>query len=155
MATRREGSDGRVVPHGRRKTVRTARRERGGKATTASEQAGQRDLLPETADRPRGAVPGTETGQPAPSVRYAVPKSRNTLEEPLPAMTMEAVKNHGNLICAFEEVAQNRGAPGPDGRSIDEVRKHLGELLPALRFRSVRYCIIRLLPDAPSRAART
>jgi len=25
----------------------------------------------------------------------------------------------------------------------------------ALRFRSVRYCIIRLLPDAPSRAART
>ena len=41
--------------------------------------------------------------------------------------------NHGNLICAFEEVAQNRGAPGPDGRSIDEVRKHLGELLPALR----------------------
>ena len=25
----------------------------------------------------------------------------------------------------------------------------------ALRFRSVRYCIVRLLPDAPSRAART
>jgi group II intron reverse transcriptase/maturase len=48
-------------------------------------------------------------------------------------MTMEGVANHGNLIGAFEEVAQNRGAPGPDGRSIDEVRKHLGELLPALR----------------------
>jgi retron-type reverse transcriptase len=50
-------------------------------------------------------------------------------------MTMEAVANHGNLICAFEEVAQNRGAAGPDGRSIDEVRKHLGELLPVLRRR--------------------
>jgi group II intron reverse transcriptase/maturase len=62
-----------------------------------------------------------------------VPKSRNTLEEILPAMTMEAVTSNGNLICAFEEVAQNRGAPGPDGRSIDEVRKHLGELLPVLR----------------------
>jgi RNA-directed DNA polymerase len=55
------------------------------------------------------------------------------LEAILPAMTMEAVANDGNLICAFEEVAQNRGAPGPDGRSIDEVRRHLGELLPALR----------------------
>jgi group II intron reverse transcriptase/maturase len=62
-----------------------------------------------------------------------VPKSRNTLEEILPAMTMEAVANNGNLICAFEEVAQNRGAPGPDGRSITEVRAHLGELLPTLR----------------------
>jgi group II intron reverse transcriptase/maturase len=62
-----------------------------------------------------------------------VPKSRNTLGETLPAMTMEAVTNHGNLICAFEEVAQNRGAPGPDGRSIDEVRNHFDELLPVLR----------------------
>ena len=133
MTTRREESDGRVVPEGRRKAVPTARGGRGGKATTASEQAGQRDLFPETADSPQGAVPGTETGQPAPSVRHAVPKSRNTLEVPLPAMTMEAVTNNGNLICAFEEVAQNRGAPGPDGRGIDEVRKHVGELLPALR----------------------
>ena len=133
MTMRREESDGRVVPEGRRKAVPSARNPRGGKATTASEQAGQRDLFPETADSPQGAVPGTETGQPAPSVRSAVPKSRNTLEVPLPAMTMEAVANYGNLICAFQEVAQNRGAPGPDGRSIDEVRKHLGELLPALR----------------------
>ena len=133
MAMRREESDGRVVPHGRRKAVPTAHRARGGKATTASKRAGQRDLFLETADSPQGAVPGAETGQPAPSARYAVPQSRNTLEAPLPAMTMEVVANHGNLICAFEEVAQNRGAPGPDGRSIDEVRKHLGELLPALR----------------------
>jgi RNA-directed DNA polymerase len=133
MTTRREESDGRVVPEGRRKAVPPACNPRRGKATTASEQAGQRDLFPETADSPQGAVPGTETGQPAPSARYAVPKSRNTLEVPLPAMTMEAVANNGNLICAFEEVAQNRGAPGPDRRSIDDVRKHLGDLLPALR----------------------
>lgn len=133
MTRRREESDGRAVPEGRRKAVPSARNPRRGKATTASEQAGQRALFPETADSPQGAVPGTETGPPAPSVRYAVPKSRNTLGEPLPAMTMEAVTSHGNLISAFEEVAQNRGAPGPDGRSIDEVCKHLGELLPALR----------------------
>ena len=51
----------------------------------------------------------------------------------LPAMTMEEVASDENLIRAFGEVAQNRGAPGPDGRSIDEVRTHLGELLPVLR----------------------
>lgn len=72
MTTRREESDGRVVPEGRRKAAPPARNRRGGKATTASEQAGQRDLFPETADSPQGAVPGTETGQPAPCVRYAV-----------------------------------------------------------------------------------
>ncbi len=133
MATRREESDGRIVPEGRRKAVPTARRERGGKATTASEHAGQRDLFLETADSPQGAVPGARTGQPAPRVRYAVPKSRNTPGETLRAMTMEEVASEENLIRAFGEVAQNRGAPGPDGRSIDEVREHLDELLPVLR----------------------
>jgi group II intron reverse transcriptase/maturase len=62
-----------------------------------------------------------------------VPPSRTTLAVSVPAMTMEVVANDGNLICAFEEVAQNRGAPGPDGRSIAEVRKHLRVLLPTLR----------------------
>ncbi len=133
MAKRREESDGRVLPEGRRKAVPTAHRERGGKATTASEQAGQRNLFLETADSPQGAVPGTGTGQPAPPARYAVPKSRTTPGKTLPAMTMEEVASDENLIRAFGEVAQNRGAPGPDGRSIDEVRKHLGELLPVLR----------------------
>jgi hypothetical protein len=112
------------TPPGRRKAVPTARTTRGGKAATASEQAGQWDLFPETADSPQGAVPGTETGRPAPSARYAVPKSRNTPGETLPAMTMDEVANDGNLIGAFEEVAQNRGAPGPDGQSVDEVHEH-------------------------------
>jgi RNA-directed DNA polymerase len=130
---RREESDGRVVPHGRRKTVPTALCARGGKATTASERAGQRDLFLETADSPRGAVPGAATGQPAPAVRYAVPKSRHTPGVTLPAMTMEEVASEENLRRAFGEVAQNRGAPGPDGRSIAEVRAHLATLLPTLR----------------------
>ena len=108
---RREESDGRVVPHGRRKAVPTAPRARGGKATTASERAGQRDLFLETADSPQGAVPGARTGQPAPRVRYAVPKSRHTPGVTLPAMTMEEVASDENLRRAFEEVAQNRGAP--------------------------------------------
>ncbi|MGH2400950.1 MAG: group II intron reverse transcriptase/maturase, partial [bacterium] len=72
---------------------------------------------------------------PAPSARYAVPKSSTPPGETLPAMTMDEVASDGNLIRALGEVAQNRGAPGPDGRSIDEVRKHLGERLPVVRLR--------------------
>ena len=132
---RREESDGRVVPDGRRKAVPIAHGERGGKATTASEQAGQQHLFLETADRPQGAVPGTRTGQPATRARHAVPKSRNTSGVTLPAMTMEEVANDDNLRSAFAVVAQNRGAPGADGRSIVEVRAHLHELLPVVRRR--------------------
>jgi len=50
----------------------------------------------------------------------------------LPAMTMEEVARDENLIRAFAEVARNRGAPGPDGQSIDDVRRHMDELLPVL-----------------------
>jgi retron-type reverse transcriptase len=30
-------------------------------------------------------------------------------------------------------VASNRGAPGPDRQSIEEVREHLSEIVPTLR----------------------
>jgi RNA-directed DNA polymerase len=48
-------------------------------------------------------------------------------------MTMEEVASEENLRRAFGAVARNRGAPGPDGRSIDEVREHLEELIPRVR----------------------
>ena len=47
-------------------------------------------------------------------------------------MTMEEVAREENLKVAFERVATNDGAPGPDRQTIDEVRKHLGTILPAL-----------------------
>jgi group II intron reverse transcriptase/maturase len=37
-----------------------------------------------------------------------------------------------NLEKAFEKVASNRGAPGPDRQSIEDVREHLDELWPEL-----------------------
>ena len=63
-----------------------------------------------------------------------MPKSKNAKREIPPATTMlmEEVASHENLTCAFEEVASNRGAPGPDRQSIDEVREHLDAILPAL-----------------------
>ncbi len=47
-------------------------------------------------------------------------------------MTIEEVAREENLKEAFEKVASNDGAPGPDRQTIDEVRKHLGTILPAL-----------------------
>jgi group II intron reverse transcriptase/maturase len=47
-------------------------------------------------------------------------------------MTMETVADQANLLRAFERVAANRGAPGVDGKSVQEVREHLPRLLPKL-----------------------
>jgi RNA-directed DNA polymerase len=134
MAKGREQSDGRAVPKGRRKAVSTADERappRGGKATTASQQAGQLGLFRETADSPQGADGETDAGQPAPVPR-AVPKSRATKGQVLPAMTMEEVANEENLMEAFRQVASNKGAPGPDRQSVDEVREHLDVVLHTL-----------------------
>lgn len=131
MTKGRKESDGRVVPEGRRKAVPTVAVRRGGKATTASERTRQLGLFSETADSPKGDDGGTDTGQPVP-VTTAVPKSGNTKGEVPPAMTMEEVASDGNLRRAFEKVASNDGAPGPDRQSVKEVRAHLDEILPAL-----------------------
>jgi RNA-directed DNA polymerase len=47
-------------------------------------------------------------------------------------MTMEEVTSEANLRGAFEEVARNHGAPGPDGQTIEHVREHLDELVTKL-----------------------
>lgn len=124
-----------MVPEGRRKAVPTEpdeRRARGGKATTASEQVGQLELLRGTADSLQGADGDADAGQLA-SASCAVPKPRNTTRTAVPAMTMEEVASEENLRIAFQRVASNKGAPGPDRQSIDEVRERFDEILPALR----------------------
>ena len=130
----REKSEGRIVPQGRRKAVPTAGAVslRGGKATPASEQAGQLQLFSETADSPRGAVAGADTGRPVPAPD-AVPKSETTRRGSLPPMTMEEVASGYNLKEAFRQVSSNHGAPGVDGETIEQVREHLDEILSRLR----------------------
>jgi len=134
MAKRREESDGRMVPEGRRKAAPTAAAQRGGKATTASEQTRQRQLFSETADSPQGAVPGAGRGQPRASARYAVPKSESINGASSSAMmTMEEVAQDENLIRAFEQVERNDGAAGPDRQSVAQVREHLSDIVPVLK----------------------
>ena len=126
----REESDGREQPQGRRKAVVTVKR-RGGKATTASEQARQLGMFSETADSPKGDDAGADAGLPASAPR-AVPKSGSRKGRVPPTMTMEEVANHNNLRRAFERVSSNDGAPGPDRQSVEEVEQRLEMLLPQL-----------------------
>src|SRR4051812_9692157 len=111
-----EESDGRVVPEGGRKPVPTAPRGRGGKATTASKEGAQLRLSFETAENPQGAGVSAMADHTA-GVKTPVPKSKRTSREGPPAMTMEEVADEENLRCAFEEVARNKGAAGPDGQA--------------------------------------
>jgi RNA-directed DNA polymerase len=131
MAKRREESDGCVVPEGGRKAVPTAAR-RGGKAPRASETAGQLQLSFETAEIPQGASAKAKSDQ-ADRAKRLVPKSKDTSSTVPPAMTMEEIADDDNLRRAFKEVAGNKGAPGPDGQAIEEVRKRLDEILPEMK----------------------
>ncbi len=126
-----EESDGRVVPKDGRK-AEPAAMGRHGKATTASKQAVQLELLFETADSPKGVDARAATDRSA-TARSAMPKSKSTTDTSLPAMTMEEIADDGNLRSAFSRVAANDGAPGADRRSIEDVRKHLDGILERLR----------------------
>lgn len=128
-------SERRTVPKGRRKPVPTRGAERpgGGRAAPVDERTWQLGLRFETAEEPAAkaasADGGTATGLPVPAPR-AVPESKHK-EKRVTSATMEKVCER--LVTAFQNVASNRGAPGPDRQSIEEVREHLEELVPELR----------------------
>lgn len=81
-----------------------------------------------TADSPQGDTVQVEQGQPF-SVGYVVPKGWEKREEAIPAITMEEIAKEENLKRAFKKVKANRGAPGHDGITVDEVGKHLEEIV--------------------------
>jgi RNA-directed DNA polymerase len=130
----RQKSENRIVPEGRRKAVPTRGIERpaGGRAVPVDERTGQLGLFTGTAEAQAAQAVRTDgeagRGVPLPAAS-AVPKPVNK-EERVPSATMEEVTER--LREAFQNVAANRGAPGPDRQSIDQVREHLDELLPEL-----------------------
>jgi RNA-directed DNA polymerase len=126
----RQKSDCRIQPQGARKGAVTAPIEkgRGGEATTVEQQTWQLGLSFETAENPQGADGGAAFHRRETATR-AAPKSKRK-EKTVTSATMEEATRR--LALAFQKVACNRGAPGPDRQSIDEVREHLAEVLPAL-----------------------
>jgi len=92
---------------------------------------GQLKLPFETADSPQGAAAAPDVDQPH-RVGPGVPKSKDTINMTPPAMTMEEVATEANLRRAFQRVAANDGAPGPDRQAVAEVRRHLDAVVATL-----------------------
>lgn len=63
-------------------------------------------------------------------VMRAEPKPKSK-EKKVVSATMEEVCER--LASGFQNVASNRGAPGPDRQSIEQVREHLSEILRGLK----------------------
>ena len=109
-----------------------SRRRGGGKAVPIKEVERQRMLFSATADNPRsnrGTKGRSDVDRSTPR-RSAVPKAAGKQKTAVP-VTMEEVV--GRLEQAFEKVAANQGAPGPDRQTVEEVRKHLPALLSMLK----------------------
>ena len=126
----RQKSDDRMVPEGRRKASR-AEASQQGKAVTVNKQAEQLGLFAGTAASPEGATP-VRPSSPLDEKRSGVPKPATGKGKTLSPMTMAEIANETNLRTAFAKVVANRGAPGPDRQTIEQVREALDEWLPTL-----------------------
>lgn len=101
----------------------------GEKAVTVTKRVRQPELPFATAANPKGSAAGAATNVDAnlfASASPAVPKAKVNGRTATPA-TMESVVER--LSEAFRKVASNRGAPGPDRQPIEEVRRHLGDVV--------------------------
>ncbi len=61
--------------------------------------------------------------------------ARADTERPATGPTMEEVLEPGNLRKALERVRRNRGAPGPDGMTVEELGDYLKEQWPGISLR--------------------
>ena len=127
-------SENRIVPEGpgNRAPTQGVEHRGGGKAGTVKGVDRQLELSFGTTENPRskrGAARGEGKDLSRPKPRSAS-KPKNKARHAGPA-TMEGVVEC--LEEAFSHVAANKGAPGPDGRTIEEVQKHLPRVLATLR----------------------
>ena len=124
----RQKSEDPTVPKGRRKSVPTA--SRGGTGVPVKEVVQQLALPFATAEnlrprRVRGRGGADRSASPTPRP----PKAKSKPSRAEPASMEEVVEG---LERAFEKVAANKGAPGPDRQTIEEVRRHLPAVLEGL-----------------------
>ena len=128
----RQKSEDHVVVQGGGNAAVTHRVESGAgaKVVPVNQEAQQLELSLETAEKlVRARTDGRSAGPRGRAARRAEPKSRRKPSEVEPA-TIKAVTER--LEQAFEQVARNQGAPGPDGQSIRQVREHLPEVISML-----------------------
>lgn len=100
-----------------------------GKAVPVEQTVSQLCLPIATAENPRGATRGT-TRDRLGAVRAGAPEAIVNAETAVPA-TMEEVAKR--LTSALVKVASNKGAPGPDGQTIEALVERWPVVLPRLR----------------------
>lgn len=124
-------SEGRVLPEGGVMPAEPGGSSTGGqgKAVPVEEVAVQLELPVVTAENPRGATRAAAPDRSR-AGHAGVPEATVNAEEAAPA-TIEEVASR--LTSALVKVASNRGAPGPDGQTIDALRKQWPTALPKLR----------------------
>ncbi|MDQ6876873.1 MAG: group II intron reverse transcriptase/maturase [Candidatus Dormibacteraeota bacterium] len=124
-------SEDRVVPEGGVMPAERAGSSPGGrgKAVPVEETAVQLCLPIATAENPQGAT-RRSTRDRLGVIRAGAPKAIGNAESAAPA-TMEEVAKR--LTDALLKVASNKGAPGPDGRTIEQLLEQWPVVFPRLR----------------------
>ena len=124
-------SEDRVVPKGGVMPAERAGSSSGGqgKAVPVEETAVQLSLPIATAENPSKGHPQENPGS-AWGVRAGAPKAIVNAESAAPA-TMEEVAYR--LTDALLKVASNKGAPGPDGQTIEQLCEQWPTVLPRLQ----------------------
>ncbi len=115
----RQKSEDLVVPQGRRKAPPTEL-ARGGKEVPVNEEMAQLGLPLATAENPKGASRRKDRNPSCARPSKAVPKASSKSSK-TPSATMESVIEH--LDEALVHVVRNKGAPGPNGRTVREVQQ--------------------------------
>ena len=122
-----------IVPEaaGNRGKTWNTRTAKGGKAIPVERKGQQLNLKFAAAEKTRQRGTESRRGKDRFLSRLSkVRKAKGKMKRVGPARMEEVIER---LEEAFEEVAANKGAPGPDRQSVEYVRKHIHEILPELR----------------------
>lgn len=132
-------SEDRIVPQGQGNLAPTRGVEHrgGGKAVPVDEQVMQLELPIATAENPQGAAREVVSDL-SDNARTGAPKASGKGQARTPATIDEVTRQ---LTQALRHVVANRGAPGPDGETVDQLRERWRTAEPELAaaLRTGRY----------------
>jgi RNA-directed DNA polymerase len=127
-------SENRVVPEGRGNSTQTrgVKHQGGGKAIPVRGKDRQLELTFGTTENPRveRGVGREERKDLSGRKPRTASKPKSKARQAGPATMEEVIER---LEEAFTHVAANKGAPGPDGQTIEQVQRHLPDVLTELR----------------------
>ena len=138
MKTRQKSENGKVPKSARKREERSTVGGTIGKAVPVKQQSKQLDLFIGTAERWEAEAEVTPGGIAEHNDRRTMDEFIGQVSRPKPMeKEQESTTAMIDRVCerlaeALEKVARNKGAPGPNRQTIDEVRKHWNTIVPVL-----------------------